>query len=133
MAQYATTAQLAQHAMGSVALQGVSEADQNAALEAASRIADGELSREGRYVVPLTVYGSDLSIAVCDIAAYRLLSKKPFAPDGADTVPRKLYNDALARLARWGKGDGNVTGGVTTAAPTVQPIVYTTARRGWSG
>lgn len=117
--------------MGSVALTGVSSTDQDAALEAASRKADSLLSIEGRYVVPLTAYGSDLTVAVCHIAAFWLLSKKPFSPDGAETVPKKLHDAAIKWLTDCGLGNANITGGITTATPTVQPEFYTTTRRGW--
>lgn len=130
MSQYATTTDLAQFAMGSVALTGISAGDQNAALEAASDEADGYL--KARYAVPVTVYGKDLRDHVCAIAQYRLLMRKTFSPDGQKTAVRQLYEDAIAWLGKVSKGVVTLSGDQVTPAPSLAlPRVSTTTPRGW--
>lgn len=130
MSQYATTTELAQFAMGSVALTGISTNDQDAALQAASDEADGYL--KARYAVPVTVYGKDLRDHVCAMAQYRLLVRKTFSPDGSKTAIRQLYEDAIAWLTKISKGVITLSGDQVTPAPEYAlPRVTTTTARGW--
>jgi phage gp36-like protein len=90
------------------AFTGVVTADQDAALDAASREADGFLTR--RYTLPLLQFGSDLKQAVCDIAAYRILRARGFNPakGGSDSEQLRLgYQDAMKWLGQ--VSDGKVT------------------------
>jgi len=79
---YATRTDLTTLSIPTRALSGISEAQQDAALEAASRLADGYLNH--RYQLPIVEYGSDLKKAVCDMAALMLMKGKGFNPELAD-------------------------------------------------
>lgn len=79
---YANRTELTTLAISEAALKNVSVDKQDAALEAASRIADGYLNV--RYQLPLASYGSDLRKAVCDIAALMLMKGRGFNPELAD-------------------------------------------------
>jgi phage gp36-like protein len=130
MSQYATTTDLAQYALGSVALTGISTNDQDAALQAASDEADGYL--KARYAVPVTVYGKDLREHICAMAAYRLLSRKTFGLDGSQTNIRKMYEDAISFFSKISKGLITLSGDAITPAPSYAlPRVSTSTPRGW--
>jgi phage gp36-like protein len=92
---YATPSDLYRLALRAPALNGISSADQNQALEAASRVADSYL--QARYQLPLAAWDYDLRRAVAIIAAYDLLSGRGFAPEGSDEHVRLRYEDAI----RW--------------------------------
>lgn len=127
---YATRTQLTQLAIPAAALTGVSTADQDAALEAASDLADGYL--RSRYALPLTAWEDDLRRAVCGIAAYDLLTRRGFRPEDSGENVRLRYEDAV----RWLKGvaDGSISPSITDSTPTEEEgglQVDTEARRGW--
>lgn len=112
---YADVADLYRLALRQAALSGILVADQNAALEAASRVADSYL--QARYKLPLAAWDDDLRRAVAVIAAYDLLSGRGFAPEGSDEHVRLRYEDAL----RWLRdvSTGVVTPvGIVDASPT---------------
>jgi phage gp36-like protein len=108
MGAYATRAQLVQFSVPSAALTGISTPDQDAALQAASRVADSYLVK--RWQLPLQTtptegWGDDLRQAVCDIAAYRLLKRRGFNPEqGDDASLRMSYEDAVKWLENVAKG-----------------------------
>ncbi len=130
--QYATLANLAQYAAGAAALSSFSDADKTAALVAASEEADGEFNR--RYTLPLTAWGTDVSRAVCEIAAYELLCG-PGAFDSANegNMYRQRALDARAWLKRVGDGtlDPPAIVDATPDAHEGGPAVITDPRRGW--
>lgn len=72
---------------------GLSDAQLDAACAAASDTASAYL--RGHYILPLTAWGSDLKERCCNIAIYDLLSRRGFAPDGADGNIRDRYKDAI--------------------------------------
>lgn len=95
--QYAQPSDLLNLGLIGSALSSVSGTVQNAALLAASGLADSKL--QARYVLPLTQWGQDLVRAVCIIAAYDLLTSRGFGiQQGVDDNIRKRYLDALAWL-----------------------------------
>lgn len=105
MTAYAERPDLYQLSVAAPAFQLVATTDQDAALEAASRRADGQLTR--RFTLPLLTWGEDLRQAVCDIAAYRLLKARGFNPSkgGADSEQLRLgFEDALKWLKQVGDG-----------------------------
>lgn len=112
---YATTSDLYRLALRQAALSGIPAAEQDAALEAASCVADSYL--QARYQLPLAAWDDDLRRAVAIIAAYDLLSGRGFAPEGSDEHVRLRYEDAL----RWLRdvSTGVVTPvGIVDASPT---------------
>lgn len=111
---YATRAQLYVHGAPSKAFGAIPTADQDAALEAASRVLDTYF--RGRYpVLPLTSWDSSVIENVSKIAAYELLSgARGFNPAaGADSNILERYNQAIA----WG-----VRVQKQQAHPDVQPL-----------
>lgn len=103
MAQYATRAELYQLAIPSAALTGISSADQDAALESASRVADSYLGTA--FELPLTLWGVDLKEAVAKMAAYRLMAVRGFSPEAGDAEQFRLqYQDAVKWLEQVAKG-----------------------------
>lgn len=145
---YATRAELTTLAIPASALGGISTERQDAALEAASRLADGYLN--ARYRLPLTSYGSDLKRAVCDIAAFILMKARGFSPETADadmlqTAERSavkwLEGIAAGKISPYGLSDSGPSGANTedvseaSHAPLVVQVQEGTPERGefWSG
>ncbi len=127
---YASRADL--HALGlpEAALASIPDVEQEAALEAASALADSYL--RVRYDLPLTSWGRELSRAVALIAAYDLMSRRGYDPTrpGQENL-RMRYEDAI----RWleGVAAGRVDPGVVDAAPEVSSsaIQAVTRERRW--
>lgn len=116
MAAYATTSDLYRLALRRTALEGIPQADQERALEAASRLADSYL--QARYRLPLTAWGDDLRRAVAVIAAYDLLAGRGFAPEGVDEHIRLRYEDAITWLRDVSRGAATPVG-VVDFSPSV--------------
>ena len=96
MSQYAQVQDLTTYGLPATALQSpnLPVQVQNAALSDASDIADSYL--RGRYSLPLIAWGSELTQAVCRIAAYNLLSVRGYNPGAsADVNIRDRYVDAI--------------------------------------
>lgn len=100
--QYASQTDLAQLGLAPGALQNVTGTVQDAALLAASALADSYL--ESRYKLPLTSWGKDLSRIVCFIAAYDILTSRGYSPQSPDDHIRQRYIDALAWLQEVSRG-----------------------------
>jgi len=99
--QYATIADLAAVAAPTNALFGVTAAQQNTALETASRICDDSLSVV--YTLPLLTFGTSLVQHVCNIAVYYLFSGKGAAIRKYADVPREIQRcHAVAQANRRG-------------------------------
>lgn len=94
MAAYATAQDFSQLGLPAKALAGVSAGDVDAMLESASRVVDSYIG--SRYTLPLVTYDKSVTIAVCKIAAYELLSRRGFAAGAADAEQvEKRYQQAL--------------------------------------
>jgi phage gp36-like protein len=130
--QYATAGEFDTWAMPSQAYRGVTTPEKNTSLQYASRIAAGYVGK--RKVLPLLTWGEDLKAAVCEIAAFDLMSKRGFPPTaGADQVLRERRDDAVSWLVNVSKGlvelvdclDSSVTPEVDQASPLMagDPIV----------
>lgn len=129
---YATRADLTTFSLPAGALGGVSADKQDAALEAASRFADGFLNVV--YTLPLTEYGSDLRRAVCDIAAFILMKGRGFSPETADAdmlqsaeraATQWLQSIAAGKVKPYGLMDSSA-GGINvddTGAASHPPLV----------
>ena len=129
MPAYATPSDLYRLALRRAALEGIPQADQERALEAASRLADSYL--QARYRLPLTAWGDDLRRAVAVIAAYDLLAGRGFAPEGADEHIRLRYEDAIAWLRDVSRGAATPVGVVdsTSSVPDKGIAVVCDPRR----
>lgn len=132
---YATRTDLTRFGLPSGALAGVADATQDAALEAASDVADSYM--RSRYTLPLSGYGDDLKRAVCAVAAWDLLTTRGYDPNAGGDEAVKLRHDAAMKwLADVSAGRAHVSGGNTTPAPTrharaSSPRVDSDRTRGW--
>jgi Mu-like prophage major head subunit gpT len=132
---YATRTDLTRFGIASSALAGVAEAAQEAALAAASDVADSYL--RSRYELPLVTYGDDLRRAVCAIAAWDILTVRGYDPNrGGDEAVKLRHDSALKWLADVSLGRAHVSGGATLPTATrharaVGPLVGSDRVRGW--
>lgn len=133
---YATLTDLANYGLSSAALAGFEDAQQTAALQAASDEADGYLRNQ--YTLPLLEWTTDLNIKVCKIAAETLICSRGFNPDGSDEVyiqqasmARQWLRDVSAKKTTPGFTDSspNSSEGVTSAT---SPKVFSQPSRGFS-
>lgn len=132
---YATPADLAVFGVASAALSGFTDDQKQAAINAASSVADGYL--RSRFQLPLTgTPTTDLTRAVCAIAVFDLLTTGGFNPEvGSDDVLRTRYKDAISWLRDI--ADGRVTpllSDSSASSPTPRaPLVLSQPSRGWYG
>lgn len=129
---YATPADIASLGCAGGALDDVDDETKDLALCAATDNADTEL-QSGSYKLPLTAWGDDLRQAVVDIAVFRLMRRRGFSPDGADSLIVKGYDDAMRWLASVGR-ESKTLAGVVDSTPTVHDggaMVGGYALRGW--
>lgn len=132
---YATAADLARLALPARALTGIASADQDAALQAASSLADGYLA--ARYTLPLLAWNDDLRRAVSLIAAYDLMTRRGYSPEGGDEQLRLRYEDAIRWLEQVGKGAISPVGleesppNPTPAPGDSGPVIAERPLRGW--
>ncbi len=139
MSSYALPADLTRHGASDGALSEFPVAYQQSALDAASAVADGYLA--ARYRLPLIAQGTPpvfdvgLVVAVCQIAAYNLLSSRGYNPElTGDTNVRSRYLDALKWLRGVAEGEispqvvdstpGGVSSGPFVQQATVMPDTY---------
>lgn len=128
---YANLDDFDQHGVPTAALRSRTTTQKCDALAAASEKADGKLAL--RYDLPLVSWGSDLTEAVCKLAAYEEMSVRGFNPDGSDGHIRDRHNDAWKWLSEVADGRVSPVGLVDSTADVEDDgvIVYTDARRGW--
>lgn len=132
---YATRTDLTRLGLRAEALTGVSTEAQDAALEAASDVADSYL--RSRYALPFTSWGDDLRRAVAAIAALDIMSARGFNPaNGSDDVLVQRQRDAIAWLRDVAQARATVSGGATSPTPTRHarasaPRVASERTRGW--
>ncbi len=141
MTQYATIADLNAVGLSTAVTDGLGasaparEALLNANLIKRSVFADGYLGGSGRYTLPLTAWGDDLRLAVCQLAAWDLMSVSrgfnPETPSGAMWMTRR--DEAM----RWleGVAAGRVVpAGIVDSSPALTETgvaIYTEPQRGW--
>lgn len=122
---YATQADLEALDLPAAALEGVTSADIDQHLEAASSRVDTYL--RGRYALPLgTPYPPEVISCTTALAAYSLLSRRGFDPQrGTDVNVRRRHEDAVAWLERLSAGAINIALGAdaTPSANDGGPIV----------
>lgn len=132
---YADRTDLVRLGLRAEALTGVSTTAQDAALEAASDVADSYL--RARYALPLTAWGDDLRRAVAAIASLDIMTARGFNPsNGADDVLVQRSRDATSWLKDVAANRATVSGGNTTPTATRHarasaPRVASTRTRGW--
>lgn len=120
MAAYATQADFASLGLPTKATASIASGDIDAALEAASRYVDSYIG--SRYDLPLVTVDKSVTIAVCQIAAYRLLARRGFAAGAADAeVVRQQYEDALGWCKDVAKGLA-LPGSTTTTDQSKPPV-----------
>lgn len=134
MARYATTAEFDEHGLRAAAVGTVSSTSKEAALDAASALADSYLC--GRFATPLSRWGLDLTQRVCQIAAYELVSSQVgFNPEaGHNMVLVDRKNDAMRWLELVAKGAVTPTNLPVTSGgqPPFSPVSVTSdPPRGW--
>lgn len=134
MTAYADRTDLARLGVAAAALDGIEVEAQEAALDAASAVADSYLRQ--RFTLPLTAWGDDLTDAVCAIAAFRAASNVGFNPAaGGNEALKNRHDQAIAWLRdiATGKASPGVTDSSTEAgsADPAEPEVYTSPLRGW--
>lgn len=101
---YATRAQLTALAIPAAAVAGIATADQDLALLGASATANGYLRAAG-YAVPLPTWHEDLTLAVCQIAAWRLMCGRGIGPEDSEALKEshdtglQYLKDVAARKA----------------------------------
>lgn len=129
---YATLDDLQSAGLPPGALGTVDLATQQAALVRASRVADTFM--RDRYTLPLCCpYDPALVDWVCQIAAYRLMQRRGFNPNGGiDTSIALGYQDAIKSLTRVANGQQQLA--VVQAEPaSLQPAIGTNVARGYGG
>lgn len=137
--QYAQPTDLANLGLIGGVLSSISTNVQNAALLAASGLADAKL--QSRYILPLAQWGQDLVRAVCIIAAYDLLTSKGYNPaTGADPNIRERYLDQLKWLDSVSRGEDTPSyvvdssqggsSGTTGSSPAPDGSIVTTSEGG---
>jgi phage gp36-like protein len=117
MTAYPTRAQLYQFGINSAALSNVPTADQDAALESTSRLADTYC--RPRHETPFaSPYPLEIVRAVCAIAAWDLLSVRGYNPDLGDTLSARAER-AIQWLRDLGAGRAHLDTSAD-ATPSVQ-------------
>lgn len=133
MSQYATIADLGRWGAPAQSLASFDATAQNAALTAASGVADGFLAK--RFTLPLSAWGDDLRKHVCWLAAFDLISGRGYREDslGADSLEGR-YDKAMTWLRGVALGTSEPQG-ITDATPSVREthgvVVVSRPRRGW--
>lgn len=129
---YATIDDLDSAGIPPAALAGIALADKQAALVRASRVADTFL--RDRYTLPLCCpFDPALVDWVVQIAAYRLMQRRGFNPNGGIDASIVLgYQDAVKSLTRVANGQQQLA--VTQSQPeSLQPELGTNVSRGYGG
>jgi phage gp36-like protein len=143
MSTYASLADLTLYGCPATSLGALSTDQQNAALSSASEVVDSYL--RGRFSLPLTAWGVDITEATCRIAAYNLMNIRGYNPaSAADVNLLDRYTAAISWLrdVQRQAAHPNVTPQQAATPDWVQPFVYSTsvvdvstgataARRGW--
>lgn len=131
MAAYATITHLDEFGIPSSALEGFDSTKKQAALDAASSVANGYLG--AAFVLPLTSWGDDLRQHVVAIAIWNLVNRKGFNPDGVDALFRMRYEDAIDWLRRVADGRLTPDGLVDSTPETFEGASFSMSapKRGW--
>lgn len=136
MSAYATRDELANLGVTAQALADVSDEAQDAALVAASELADSYLG--SRFELPLTAWSSDIKRHVCAIASWDLLAgTRGFSPEaGSNVTVRMRYEDAIKWFEQVSKNQVTPAGVVDSSAPAstrgpASAFATSAPKRGW--
>ena len=125
---YATAAELDALALPPDVTGQATTEEKEAALEAASALADSYLRQAG-YTVPIATPGDDLKNAVCEIAAYNLAVSKGLSPEGGEVSNLYLRKrEAIRWLERVAAGKAALEG---QDAAGGEAYIVTDSKRGW--
>ena len=130
---YATTADRDRLGIKPAALTSLASATVQAALDAASAVADGYLANA--CTLPLTAWGDDLRLCVIQIADWNLLCNRGFDPQrGGDEALRLRHEDAMRWLRDVANGRVTLSGAVDQTPAEMEGGTYLVSnpRRGWA-
>ena len=137
---YATQENLVTYGLPDGTLEGIDGPTIDAALAAASNVADGSLSAAG-YRTPLATWSTDLTQAVCAVTSWDLMCRRGFSPDaGADAVIRARFEDAQAFFKDVAMRRRKIALATEPAIPDPlpaetaaigKPLMTTNTKRGW--
>jgi phage gp36-like protein len=132
---YADQSDLAQVGVRADVTSGVDSTTLDGILMKRSRFADGYLAASGRYILPISAWGDDLRLAVCELSAYDALTAvigmNPDDSANSNWIERK--NDAMQWLRDVAAGKV-VPVGIVDSTPSTSEggaSVSTDCRRGW--
>jgi phage gp36-like protein len=134
MTAYATRAELYALGVSSTALTAVATADQDIALEAASRAVDSYL--RVRHSTPLgSPYPYEIRRATCLIASWDLMVTRGFSPQGMDEAVRVRYEDAIGWLRDVARGVAQLdyTADASPSTQEAAPLIYSDESIDWEG
>lgn len=127
---YAMPADLHSFGIPAGALDDITHLDQMHALCAASDMADSYL--RDQYETPLSSWAYDLRRAVCFIAAYDIISRRGYNPEGDNGTFRVKYEDAISWLKDVARGHASLAGGRVKGPLTLGgPVITSAPSRGW--
>ena len=123
---YATYADFLTHGLPAPMLSslGVTQAQVEARLEAASRLLDRDLAKRER--VPLVSWDASITRDVCVLATYDTLSVVGYNPDGVDANVRSRYEDVVRRYPAIAEGAAAIQDAVSGKLE-----VFSDPPRGW--
>lgn len=131
---YAVLDDVGRHALPLHTLTGVSAEDKAAALLGATDEADSYLAKA--IDLPLTSWSEALTMHVARIAAYGIMLRRGFQPEGVDALIVKMRDDAIAWLKMVAAGTVEPPGGGDPDPDPTTPDgdaarVYSLPARGW--
>lgn len=126
---YASRSELVLHGLPSSALGSLSTDQQDAALAAASDKIDSYIG--GRYALPLSAWGADITAACCRLAVWDLLNVRGFPPQptAGDEAVRLRAEETIAWLrdVQRSAAHPRVTPAPSPQAPMARPRVITSS------
>jgi len=130
VSRYATPSDLRVLGLPSSALASVSAEDVQTVLDAASQKADSYLGSVFR--LPLTAWGPDLTLAVCQISGLLLMTVRGFNPAGLNETIVEAAKTGQDWLRDVSKGIAKPAG-VSDTSPAASSVsrVTSNAKRGW--
>lgn len=131
---YATITDLTRLGINSDALAPISTDSKTDMLVACSALVDDAIATGGRYSPPLTTYPWSITLNVCKLAQFELISVDGYMPDDDDQVMiRKRWEDANAWLEKL--ANGAAISGAVDATPDEEDnevTVVSETARGWN-
>ncbi len=116
---YAKLADVGDLAIPASAIKSVPLDEQAKCCLSATDEADGYLG--GGKTLPLVAWGDDLTTQVAQIAAYRILKRRGFQPEGSDELIVKGRDDAISWLKGVARGDIEPPGMIDSTPEAYEP------------